>query len=166
MQNGYFRLVSEPDGYGIAIYPPQDGGEEIRLGDLLGYLDGLGIGYDRKRIEMQLMDELECVCHLASGDCPPYPETYDLIVDEEGMTAIVRFIPPSSTGNRITLNDFMKDIRLKGITFGLQTDLLQRHFSTAGIYGTDIIIAKGQEPTQGTDAQIAYCLGEPFRRFS
>lgn len=164
MQNGYFRLVSEPDGYGIAVYPPQDGGEDIRLGDLIGYLDGLGIGYDRKRIEMQLMDEIECVCHLATGDCPPYPETYDLTVDEEGMTAIVRFIPPSSTGNRITLNDFMKDMRLKGITYGLQTEMLQRHFSTAGVYGTDIVVARGQEPTQGTDAQVAYCFNTDTHR--
>lgn len=164
MQNGYFRLVSEPDGYGVAIYPPQDGGEEIRLGDLIGYLDGLGIGYDRKHIEMQLMDEIECVCHLGTGACPSCPETYDLVVDEDEMTAIVRFIPPSSTGNRITLNDFMKDIRLKGITYGLQTETLQRHFSTAGIYGTDIVIARGQEPTQGRDAQITYCFNTDTHR--
>ena len=164
MQNGYFRLVSEPDGYGIAIYPPQDGGEDIRLGDLIGYLDGLGIGYDRKHIEMQLMDELECVCHLGEGMCPSCPETYDLTVDDEGMTAVVRFIPPSSTGKRITMNDFLKDIRLKGITFGLQLETLQHHFNTAGIYGTDFIVAKGKEPTQGTDAQIAYCFNTDTHR--
>ena len=164
MQNGYFRLVSEPDGYGIAIYPPQDGGEDIRLGDLIGYLDGLGIGYDRKHIEMQLMDEIECVCHLGAGVCPSCPETYDLSVDEDCMTAIVRFIPPSSTGMRITLNDFMKDIRLKGITFGLQMESLQHHFSTAGVYGTDIVIARGQEPTQGEDAQVTYCFNTDMHR--
>ena len=56
MQNGYFQLIEVGSGTGLALYKPQDGGEDIRLGELIGYLDSYGISYDRKRLEMLLLD--------------------------------------------------------------------------------------------------------------
>ena len=134
MRNGYFRLVSDSDGYGIALYQPKDGGDFIQMGELMDYLDGLGVSYDRKRIEMQLMEDVDSVCHIGGGPCPDYPESYQLKIDEDGMSAFVRFIPPTSTGKRMTFNDFQKDLHYKGITFGLQMEILQSHFNTEGRY--------------------------------
>lgn len=164
MQNGYFRLVSDPSGYGIQFYQPKDGGDEIKLGELIEYLDGLRIGYDRKKIEMYLMDETDGVCHIGSGACPSCPEAYNLNIDEDGMAAYVRFIPPSISGKRLTLDDFLKDLKYKGITFGLQMEGLQRHFSTKGQYCTDILVAKGQAPIQGQDARIEYGFNTDMHR--
>lgn len=164
MQNGYFRLVSDADGFGVALYRPKDGGEEIQIGELLEYLDGIKIGYDRKKIEMLLMDETDGVCRLGMGTCPAIPESYQLSVDEDGMTASVRFFPPSISGRRITLNDFLNDLKFKGITFGIQTEFLQSHFNSAGQYCTDILFARGQEAVQGRDAKIEYCFNTDMHR--
>lgn len=164
MQNGYFRLVSEPNGFGVALYQPKDGGEEIKIGELFNYLDSLEIGYDRKKLEMLLMDEKDCVCHLGSGACPAHPESYLLNIDEDGMMAVVRFFPPSTSGKRLTMEDFLKDLKYKGIAFGLQTEILQSHFSSAGQYCTDMMIARGQEPVQGRDANIEYCFNTDMHR--
>ena len=54
MQNGYFRLVNDFSGYGIALYQPKDFGEEIRADEVWKYLDGLKINYDKKRLEAQI----------------------------------------------------------------------------------------------------------------
>lgn len=164
MQNGYFRLADDSGGYGLQIFQPRDGGEEIRPGELFGYLDGLGIVYDRKRIEMQLMEESDGLCHLGNKACPAYPESYDLNVDEDNMTALVRFFPPSSTGNRLVMDDFLKDLRMKGICFGIQTEILQSHFNSQGKYCQDLIVARGQSPIQGKDAVIEYCFNTDMHR--
>ncbi len=164
MQNGYFQLVSDSDGYGIALHQPKDGGESIQIGELVGYLDGLGIGYDRRRIEMCLMDEEDSVSHLNKGNCPVCPESYTLTVDEDNMSAVVRFIPPSSTGDRMTMDDFMRDLHFKGIKFGIRLDALQTHFEGQGIYCTDILLAKGQDPIQGKDSSIEYCFNTDMHR--
>ena len=158
MQNGYFRLVNDPEGYGVALYQPQDGGEYIHIGELIGYLDGLGLSYDRKKIEMKLMDETDCVCHLGPGACPVCPESYQLIVDPDKMSAFVRFIPPSEGGNRMSMDDFIKDLKFRNISFGLKEQNLRSHFSTSGIYCTDLMVAEGQAPVQGNDAKIEYCF--------
>lgn len=164
MQNGYFRLVSVPDGYGVAIYRPQDGGEEIQLGEILGYLDSLGIVYDRKRIEMQLMDDADGVCYIGKGPCPVCSESYQLNVSEDGMTAYVRFIPHSETSHRITLDDFMKDLKYRNITFGIKRESLQSHFGAKATYCTDILVAEGEQPVQGEDARIEYYFNTDMHR--
>lgn len=164
MRNGYFRLVSDSDGFGVAVFQPQDGGEEIQLGELIGYLDGLGIGYDRKKIEKQIMDEMDGVCHLGSGPCPVCPESYKLNVSSDCMTAYVRFMPPSETGHRISMDDFLKDLKFRNITFGIREEVLHSHFASGGVYCTDFLVAKGEEPVQGEDATIEYCFNTDLHR--
>lgn len=164
MQNGYFRLVQDNEGFGVALYQPKDGGEEVQLGELIDYLDGHGIAYDRKRIEMLLMDDHDAMCHLGKNVCPAIPETYTLHVSEDGMLATVRFIAPSETGNRISYDDFLKDLQFQNITYGIQTGNLQEHFQSPGLFGVDIILAKGKEPVPGIDAQIQYMFQTDLHR--
>lgn len=156
MQNGYFRLIDGNAGAKLALYRPQGGGEDIRLGELIEYLDGHGIVYDRKRIEMLLLDEEDAMYPLGKSGCPAIPETYALKVSEDGMLATVRFFPASSTGERMTYDGFLKDLRFKNVSYGIQTGNFLEHFQTDGIYCTDIVLAKGREPVPGVDAQIEY----------
>ena len=37
-KNGYFQMVSIQNGYGIKCFPPQDGGEAIRINEVIDYL--------------------------------------------------------------------------------------------------------------------------------
>ncbi len=158
MQNGYFRLVKDSTGFGIALYQPKAGGEEIQISELLSYLDGLKIGYDIKKLEMMLLDEKDSVCHLGGGSCPVYPETYQVNIGNDGMMATVRFIPPTEGGSRLGYADFLRDMKFKGIVHNIQEESLKRHFDGEGMYCTDFIVAKGTEPIQGKDAEIEYCF--------
>ena len=124
MQNGYFRLVNDFNGYGIALYPPREFGEEIRVGEVLKYLDDLKIMYDRKRIEAQVSFGESGICHLGEGECPVCQETYMLDVSEDGMMATVRFIPASEGGKRLTMGEFLADIKRKNIVYGVQEGAL------------------------------------------
>ncbi len=164
MQNGYFRLVSDSAGYALVIHKPQDGGERVRIGELLGYLDGLGIVYDRKRIEMILIENQDAKYALGMESCPVVPETYNLKVSEDGMVAIARFFPPSQTGRRLSLEDFLKDLKFKNVSFGIRMDNLERHFKSQGIFCTDMIVAQGKEAVPGVDAKIEYMFDTELHR--
>ena len=41
MQNGYFRLVNDSEGFGIAFYHPSGYGEEIQMGEVTDYLEDM-----------------------------------------------------------------------------------------------------------------------------
>lgn len=164
MRNGYFRLVNDSEGYGIALYRPKGGGDDIRMGEMLEYLDGLKIAYDRKKLEMHLMEEEDSVCHLGRGVCPVYPETYYLEISEDSMLATARFIAPSEGGKRISFDEFLKDLRFRDITYGIQMMALQEHFASEDSFCTDILVAKGKDAVQGDDAKIEYCFNTDTHR--
>lgn len=156
MQNGYFQLVNEFKGYGVALYPPKDFGEEIRIEEVCRYLNDLHISYDRKRLEIQIALGEGGICHLGNEACPSCQETYFLEVSDDAMMARVRFIPPAGDGRRLTKAEFLRDIKGKNIVYGLQESAVDEHFDTEGLFCTNILIAKGKRPVQGRDAQIEY----------
>ena len=157
MQNGYFQLVSAPGGgYGIKFFQPKEDGEALGIGEVVAWLESNNIAYDLSNLKQFLESGKEMTCFLAKGACPVINETYRIDISEDSMLATVRFYPPSEGGSRMTFNDFLADLRYKKIVSGIQMSELQDHFQSPGIFCTDLLVAKGKEPRQGTDAQIEY----------
>lgn len=156
MQNGYFRLVNDLKGYGIALYPAKDMGDEIRAEEVWKYLDDLRINYDKKRLDMQIQFGEGGIFHLGDNQCPVCDETFYLEISEDAMIATVRFIPPSEGGKRLTIDNFVKELNNRKIVHGVQHKALQEHFQSEGVYCTNILAAKGDKPVQGQDGRIEY----------
>ena len=89
-------------------------------------------------------------------DCPALEETYSIEVSQDNMQVILRFYPASQSGKRTTMDSVIRDLRYRNVVYGIQMNVLQDHFMSDGIYGTDLIVAKGKEPRHGTDASVRY----------
>ncbi len=166
MQDGYFRLVKMPEGFGVRLIPPVDGGKKLRLSEVEDYLvrQRIAIGADlHGALGEALGKQEEATCMIARSACPAINEDYQLSVASDGMSAHVRFFPPSETGKRIALDDFMKDLRFRNVRSGIQMEVLQEHFQSEGIYGADLEVAKGKEPRHGKDARIEYFFNTNVR---
>lgn len=165
MQNGYFQLKNQDGIYGIKIYQPREDGERVRLDEIRNYLNGLNMNWDQQRLNEILADEKDGFLRLGTGQCPQVPESYNLSVSEDNMTAYVRFLPASDGGTRMTYDGFMRDLHFRNITTGIMTEKLREHFQSTGIYCTDILVAQGREAVQGTDARIEYYFNtDPHKR--
>lgn len=156
MQNGYFQLVKTPGGFGVRLIPPVDGGEEIRISELMHYLDSENVVYDTASLKRAVEGKSNTVCFLGTGECPAIDEHYQLDIDSDYMSASARFIPPSETGKRLTFDEFINDLRYRNVFFGIQMQALQDHFMSEGCYCTDLPVAKGREPQPGIDDRIEY----------
>lgn len=155
MSNGYFQLVKTVEGVGVKLFPAKDGGEDIRTMELQAYLERGGYTYDLTALHRAILEQREMVFPLGTGQCPPYKEDYQVTVSPDNMTAVARFFAPSETGKRLTIDEFVKDLRFHNITAGIQLETLKKHFEDPS-YCTDLIVAKGKDPRHGTDAQIEY----------
>lgn len=157
MRNGYFQLVNTADGnYGVKMFPPEEGGENFLVTELANYLDIQNIPYDLMQLQKtQNMGE-ETIYILGEGECPALNETYHLSISQDNMIAKARFYAPSETGKRITQDEFFKDMRIRGITYGYQFLDFQDHMQSKGLYCQDLVVARGKEPRHGTDAKIEY----------
>lgn len=156
MSNGYFQVVKTKEGVGVRLHPAKDGGEEIRIMELQVYLDRGNFQYDLAALNRAVLEKKDMVFPLGAGECPSYKEDYQVTVSVDNMTAVARFYAPSETGKRMTMDEFLKDLRFRNIKAGIQLEVLKKHFESEPAYCTDLIIAKGIEPRHGTDAKIEY----------
>ncbi len=156
MRNGYFQLVKTTSGYGVKIVPPVDGGEVVRIGELVRYFDEECIVYDATTLKKAIDEQTEQVCFLGMGACPAIDEKYRLEVSPDNMSATMRFFAPSETGKRLNVNEIINDLRFRNIVKGVQMQTLQDHFMSTEYFCTDLIVAKGKEPKHGEDDKIEY----------
>lgn len=153
--NGYFQLVNTDDGFGIKCVPPQEGGEPIQINELVDYLGKHNVICDLAQLKKAVDAGSEQIVRLGAGSCPPEQECYQLEISEDSMTATVRFYPPSETGQRMPMEEFIKDMQFKKIVYGLNMELLQEHFCK-GQYCKSLVVAEGKPPRHGKDAEIEY----------
>lgn len=156
MRNGYFKIVKTQRGYGLSVFAPKDGGEPVRIQELVGYLDNNAIVYDIVKVKNAAESARDNILELGEGDCPAIRENYYLAVEDDNLKAVARFFPPSDTGERMTAEEFLRDLSFRMIRFGISEDIIRRLFESSGIYCTDIVVAKGKPPRHGTDARMEY----------
>ncbi|MBR6325294.1 MAG: DUF342 domain-containing protein [Lachnospiraceae bacterium] len=156
MKNAYFQVVKTAEGYGLKIYAAQDGGEGIRIQELISYLDSHDLNYDLSALKAVVDKNETTVFPLGTGECPPIRETYILSISEDNMRAVARFFPASETGSRMTAAEFRNDMPYRNVKFGLQDKIIDQHFSGTGYYCFNLPVAVGKPPRHGKDAVIEY----------
>lgn len=157
MKNGYFKLVfTENESY-VSLFPPEDGGEPIRVDELRDYLVSKGFPSVDVAAIKKIVDSLSKQenIKIASKKGIPCSETFRVSVSPDKMKAVCRFYPPSTSGQTLNIDDIKSSLKLEGVVKGVDTDAISRFLSNKQ-YCTDIVLANGLEPKQGQDASIEY----------
>lgn len=153
--NGYFRIVGMENGFGIRFIPPQNGGMDLDISEVIEYLERNNLAYELSMLRDCINKKEITDYRLGEGECPKIMEDYKITVAESSMSATVRFYAPSENGRLLTLEEFVKDLRFRKIMFGIQINELQKFFESRE-YCTDILAVKGKEIVPGKDAYIDY----------
>lgn len=156
MQNAYYKLVTVPGGFGVHFFAPKDGGEKIVTQELINYLDNQQISYDLSAVKVAAESGEDQILKLGDGECPRVAETYIFTLSPDNMLAVAKFTPASDTGDRLTIDEFLKDMAFRQIRSGIQEEILKKHFEGPGYYGVQVPVARGKKPRHGTDAKIEY----------
>lgn len=156
MQNAYFRLENVPGGYGVHLYAAKDGGDKVSVQELINYLDAQKIDYDVSTIKVAAESGEDKVIPIGSGECPAVRENYSFMISPDNMIAVAKFTPASSTGERMTYDEFVHDMAFRSIKAGIQEAILKNHFEGDGLYNVQIPVARGVKPRNGSDAIIEY----------
>ncbi len=160
MKNGYFQLVCSNNDTALKVFLPKEGGAAVGTKEVMEYLNRMGVTYDLHMLNKGMTDSLtsqtgEYIFTLNNDPIMEVRESYTLFMSQDHMQVSARFYPPSSNGERITLEEFLGDLAFKGVKFGIQREFLSRFFMEPQ-YCTSILVAKGKEPRHGTDARIEY----------
>ncbi len=155
MRNGYFKLVSIQGGFGLKLIPPKDGGQDILLSEVVEHLDYCHVMYDFNTLKQNVESKREMIMSLSAGECPKVNENYTISISPDKMQAVARFTSPSATGDMLTMDEFIKDLKFRRIITGIQTEAIQQFFMERR-YCEDIVVAVGTPAGEGRDASIEY----------
>ncbi len=157
MKNGYFQLIMDHGMTAIRLFPPEDGGEPIRIDELKEYLAKKGYNrYDQivlNRVYTTLTEPTDMM--IDEKENYAEQEMFDLKVSPDKMTAVARFFPPSNKGALMDMNEIVVDLGHKKIVTGIKDKTIAAFLANRR-YCTDYVIAEGIAPIQGTDASIEY----------
>lgn len=156
MKNGYFQVDCRKDGTYLIIYPPVDGGEYCSAPEIMQYLSGFNVDYDKKVIVDSVKPSSEKrEVRITTLRVSNMDETVSVSVTDEGLSAIARFYPESVAGRKISEEDIMSCFARKGIRYGIDTEQIRKYLSERN-YCTNYVVARALPPTEGSDAQITY----------
>lgn len=154
--NGYFQIASIDGKCVIELYPPSDGGENIRREEILEYLSVKNILYDIKLLGEALnnLSEPQKV-YTNTPFITPDNEFVWINITPDNMLATARIAAPFLGGKQMPKNEFMRELTSRGIVYGVDEKSIDEMLNDRK-YCTDFVVAKGLEPVQGKDASIEY----------
>lgn len=167
MRNGYFQLVCGADETAVKLFAPSGGGKPINIKELAEYLVHQGMDFDVAVLNQAVQDSLtasngEYQITINKNPSMEVRENYRLHFSQDRMGASARFYPPSVNGERMTADEFFRDLEQKNVKFGIRKDDLIAFFQNP-VYCKEILVAMGQPPRHGTDARIEYYFETDLR---
>lgn len=161
--NGYFRLRIYPNATCVMLYPPTNGGEPINPQEMLQYFTIKQIQYDAVALLNGLRNLQEPVeVKLNCNGRYPEAEQFFVRVSQDKMVVTARFYPPSDNGQLLNFSLIERDLHQQKITYGILEKEI-KEFLNNREYCKDIVIARGKEPVQGSDARIEYYFNTDIR---
>lgn len=154
--NGYFQVDSTDRGTYLRLFPPTEGGEDVRLQEAMDYLERKKVPYDVKTLGQAFVSlDYSKPVFLSPNKILPIAECSIISIDDSFMTATARFYPASNGGRPLDAEQIMSECRLAKVVYGVDEAVIA-DFLKKKDYCRDYVIAKGTPVKEGTDASITY----------
>lgn len=155
--NGYFRLANREGATLLKLFPPTGEGKPVDISDVVEYLTMKAYVCDPQMLRRAVENAAEAEQEIRLGNEMKFPERecYKLRVGPDKMQAFVKFYASSEGGEDMTSEEFIKDLRHRGIKSGIRTEVIERYFAKRE-YLEEFLVAEGRDPVQGKNAWIEY----------
>lgn len=154
--NGYFQLITKGGRWYVRLFPETDGGAKIDVNELREYLAQNNILVDPVQLNSVISSLAKTTDYPIEEELKyAVNETFSLKISDDRMTAVARFYPESTGGQKMLAGEIINDLMHKNVKLGVNQDGIQKFIENRE-YCTDIVVAMGKDPVQGTDARIDY----------
>ncbi|MCR4761944.1 MAG: FapA family protein [Lachnospiraceae bacterium] len=153
--NGYFQLAAVAQGVFLKVYPPKDGGEPVTTQMVLDYLDMHKLKGESIIVDKAVRAADGNPVRLSSDKVVPIHESYKMTVSDDKMHATAFFYAPMEGAKAMDKNELLGDLKFHKIVHGINQAAIDAYFKNH-TYCTEIELANGTDPRQGTDAEVTY----------
>ncbi|MDD5067585.1 MAG: FapA family protein [bacterium] len=156
-RDGYFKIRATRKGIMLIVYPPQGRGKKVP------YQEVQNAVYQRQLMDVNAQTIQKVVERpdgrpLKLGEWQANPEfdgKFSIEMSDDEMKAYVTLIPPRRNGRITEYEDIFAELEKKNINFGIKEDVINDSIENDK-YNQPLLIAEGNVPVDGQDAQIDY----------
>ncbi len=126
MRNQYFQLeFNETDAY-IHIFPPVDGGAQLKIAEVIEYLGTKKYDkYDLKLLNDAVNNlERDSTVSVGDWDMLPCRESMNIDISLDKMKATCRFYPPATGGACMDVKEIIDDLTFRKVRFGVDQEAI------------------------------------------
>lgn len=154
--NGYFQILLGDNVSFVRLFPPEGDGESIVVDELRDYLLAKGFQIDIVEVK-KVIDGLTKPTDYKIADKRGIPcaESFSVKISPDKMTVTCRFYPCSTAGSALTREAIISELNFRGVRKGIDEAAIGQYLGNK-LYCTDYVLAKGLQPTLGSDAAIEY----------
>ncbi len=151
-----FTLITSGADTRLKLTPATDDGAPIDLGVLVDYLNASKVDFlvpELGKAVSELTEETTIT--LSKNKTPAVSEQIIIRMEEDNMICWGHLLPPSDNGAKVAYGDVFASLKGAGVVYGIKEDEIKA-FLADRKYFTEIAMAEGIPPEQGTDASIEY----------
>jgi len=162
--NGYFQLEVRQDGTYLIVFPPAPGDSPCDPSEVLQYLDGYRVDYDKIAIYNTMRDfSGKKEVRITTLKVSSFDETMNVEI-LDGFTSVTgRFYPEVEGGKKLSKDEILWLLNKSGIKSGIREDEIER-FLAERYYCTSYTLAEAVPPVEGSDAKIEYFFNTDLTR--
>lgn len=159
MRNQYFQLEFKETYAYLHVFPPVDGGAQLRIAEVTEYLTAKRFDkYDIKLLNEAINNlQTDSLVPVGDWDMIPCHESMSVAISLDKMRAVCRFYPPAQRGICMSAKDILEELKQRKVSFGIDQEMIAS-FLNDRQYCTDYVFAVGKQPLHGKDAKIEYCF--------
>ncbi len=156
-RNGYFLVSIKEDGTYIRVFPKQGDGIDVTADNVVAFLTAKNFGaYDLVDLKQNMFviteEKTFKLSDAVMNSCAAF---CDYKISDDRITVTAVMYPPVGNGTLVTQEEVERDLRVKQIVHGINTEAIEELVNKK-LYNTEIIVAQGELPVEGSDASIEY----------
>lgn len=155
-RDGSFKVVVKKDGIFLKVEPPKGKGRIISPQDIQNHLIGREIlKYNDNAVRKEAENPSERFIKIGDYQPSPYDSRFTVQVSPDEMKAYATFSKPEKYGRVVEPDEVSSAIKAKNVHYGIKDKLIKEAIENE-LYNMPVIIAEGDQPTEGKDGQIKY----------
>lgn len=154
--NAFFQLVLRDNGTFLKYFPPMLNGRPLDFSMLTKYLDQSGVKFDVTALQEEMTGAKEPkLIKLMDRKAVPVSEKAKVAISKGNMSAVILLVAPSTGGRQLTKTDIIGILDEAGVKAGINEQAIDDLLANRK-YMTEVIVARGKEPRNGSNAEIKY----------
>ncbi len=154
--DGSFKLMVRKQGVMLKVNPPKGKGSPVALSQVMQAIAAKqlqGINQDlAKRAVNQPNGKW-----VRLGDYIPsqFDSSFQIQVSPDEMKAFATIVKPEKFGRVLEVAEIMSGLKARNVFYGIKESVIEDAIENE-LYGIPVLIAEGDEPKEGKDAEIKY----------